>query len=91
MNRSSPRPVNTSEAKAYTNGIESVWAVLKRSLIGTHHHVSMKHLHRYVNEAAFRLNEGHVSKQIFDRISALYRLFVGQRLTYRSLTSGGIL
>ena len=43
---------------ASTNGIESVWAVLKRSMIGTYHHVSLKHLPRYVNEAAFRLNEG---------------------------------
>ena len=44
--------------EAHTNGIESVWAVLKRSIHGTWHHVSPKHLGRYVNEAAFRLNEG---------------------------------
>ena len=40
----------------HTNGIESVWAVLKRSIHGTWHHVSPKHLHRYVNEASMRLN-----------------------------------
>ena len=27
---------------AHTNGIESVWAVLKRALVGTHHHVSVQ-------------------------------------------------
>ena len=43
---------------AHTNGIESVWAVLKRGLVGTFHQVSMKHLDRYVNEFTFRLNEG---------------------------------
>ncbi len=45
---------------AHTNGIESVWAVLKRGLIGTRtfHSVSRKHLDRYVNEFTFRLNEG---------------------------------
>ncbi|MYH39869.1 MAG: transposase, partial [Candidatus Dadabacteria bacterium] len=47
---------------ASTNRIESVWAVLKRSIVGVHHHISIKHLPRYVNEAAFRLNEGEMSK-----------------------------
>ena len=50
---------------ASTNGIESVWAVLKRSIIGTYHHVSLKHLHRYVNEVAFRLNEGNVKNKAY--------------------------
>jgi len=43
-----------------TNGIESVFAVLKRGLIGVYHHASQKHLGRYVDEFAFRLNEGNV-------------------------------
>jgi hypothetical protein len=32
---------------ASTNSIESVWAVLKRGIYGTYHHVSEKHLGRY--------------------------------------------
>lgn len=47
-----------------TNGIESVFAVLKRGLIGVYHHASEKHLHRYVDEFAFRLNEGNVKNHI---------------------------
>ena len=43
---------------ASTNGIESVWAVLKRGYIGTYHDFSKKHIDRYVNEFTFRLNEG---------------------------------
>ena len=70
---------------ASTNGIESVWAVLKRSIIGTYHHVSLKHLHRYVNEAAFRLNEGDVKNKLMDRIEALCCKMVGVRLSYRAL------
>ena len=43
---------------AGTNWIESVFAVLERGLIGVYHHVSPKHLDRYVDEFSFRLNEG---------------------------------
>jgi hypothetical protein len=35
---------------AHTNGIESVWAVLKRGYNGTFHNISTKHLNRYVDE-----------------------------------------
>ena len=70
---------------ASTNGIESVWAVLKRSIIGTYNHVSVKHLHRYVNEAAFRLNEDDVKNKLMDRIESLYCKMVGVRLSYRAL------
>jgi transposase-like protein len=45
---------------AHTNGIESVWAVLKRGLHGVYHHASKKHLFRYVDEFTFRLNDGDV-------------------------------
>lgn len=40
----------------HTNGIESCWAVLKRSVYGIFHHVSVKHLQQYVDEFCFRLN-----------------------------------
>lgn len=40
----------------HTNGIESCWAVLKRSVYGVFHHVSVKYLQRYVDEFCFRLN-----------------------------------
>jgi len=39
-----------------TNAVESVWALLKRQIIGVHHWVSPKHLDRYVGEMAYRLN-----------------------------------
>ena len=32
--------------QAHTNGIESFWALLKRGIDGTHHHISRKHLGR---------------------------------------------
>jgi hypothetical protein len=41
---------------SHTNTIEGFWAQLKRSIDGTHHHVSRKHLQAYVDEFAFRYN-----------------------------------
>ena len=71
----------------YTNGIESVWAVLKRSITGTWHHVSAKHLHRYVNEATMRLNTGNCGIDTIDRMDALVRGMGGRRISYRELVA----
>ena len=71
--------------EAHTNSIESVWAVLKRGLKGTYHHVSVKHLNRYVNEFTFRLNEGNCQVDTADRMAALFRAMIGKRITYKEL------
>lgn len=39
-----------------TNTVEGFFSLLKRGLIGTFHHVSRKHLHRYLSEFEFRYN-----------------------------------
>ena len=44
--------------KAHTNGIESFWSLLKRGYYGTHHYMSFKHLHRYIDEFSYRHNIG---------------------------------
>ena len=68
-----------------TNSIESVFAVLKRGLVGVYHHASPKHLHRYVDEFAFRLNEGDVKRHTLDRLESFVKGVAGKRLTYREL------
>jgi len=40
----------------HTNGVESVWSLLKRSIVGAFHHVSMKHLDAYLDELEHRFN-----------------------------------
>ena len=76
--------------RAHTNSIESVWAVLRRSLLGVYHRVSVKHLARYLNEATFRLHEGNCQIDTADRMTALSQGMVGKRLTYRQLIQGEV-
>jgi transposase-like protein len=70
---------------AHTNGIESVWAVLKRGLHGVYHHASKKHLFRYVDEFTWRLNEGNVANHTTERLDSFVDATVGKRLTYKRL------
>jgi hypothetical protein len=49
------------------------------------HHASPKHLARYVDEFAFRLNEGNVKRHTFERLDSFVDAIVGKRLTYARL------
>jgi transposase-like protein len=68
-----------------TNGIESVFAVLKRGLHGVYHHASKKHMARYVDEFTFRLNDGNVKRHTWDRLDSFVSAVAGKRLTYKRL------
>jgi transposase-like protein len=68
-----------------TNSIESVWAVMKRGMYGVYHHASPKHLHRYVDEFTFRLNDGDVKIHTLDRLNSFIKATDGKRLTYARL------
>ena len=69
----------------HTNSIESVWAVLKRGVHGVYHHVSPKHLGRYVNEFTFRLNDGNVKTPTMTRLNSMIALVGNRRITYKEL------
>ena len=73
--------------QAHTNGLESFWSMLKRGYHGTYHHMSPKHLQRYVNEFATRqglreLDTARLMGEVAARMA-------GRRLTYADLTAGG--
>jgi transposase-like protein len=69
---------------AYTNTLEGWFALLKRGVTGTFHHVSEQHLDRYVDEFAFRYN----NREITDgqRTAKAISKATGKRLTYRETT-----
>ncbi len=66
------------------DGVESFWALLKRGYYGTFHHMSPKHLRRYVNEFSTRHNLGH---DTFYCLNAVTDGMIGRRLTYERLTA----
>jgi transposase-like protein len=49
----------------HTNGVENVWSLLKRSIMGAYHKVSREHLPLYLAELAFRFNN-RKEENIFD-------------------------
>lgn len=66
----------------HTNTIESVWALLKRQIVGIHHWVSPKHLDRYVQEMTWRYNRRDM--KVTPRMNDLFACVEG-RLTYKAL------
>ena len=66
--------------QAHTNGIESFWALLKRGYQGTYHHLSPKHLDRYITEFEGRRNDR--PADTIDQMRFTARRIVGKRLTY---------
>jgi transposase-like protein len=71
--------------QVHTNGIENFWSLLKRSVKGTYISVQPFHLHRYIDEQAFRYNN---RKDMNDagRFDLAVSQIVGKRLTYTELT-----
>lgn len=52
----------------HTNSIESYWSQLKRSIKGTHIHVSEKHLPKYLGEFDFRHNNRKIPDKMFSKM-----------------------
>lgn len=66
----------------HTNSIEGVWALFKRSIAGSFHKVSAKHLPRYLEELEWRYGNrenGHIF------VDTLRRIVNTGNLTYRDL------
>lgn len=68
---------------AHTNTMENVWTLFKRSIVGSYHQISMKHIDRYLDEFEFRFNNRHNPYLFRD---TLLRLLASSNLEYNTLT-----
>jgi transposase-like protein len=67
-----------------TQNIENVWSLLDRSIMGSFHQLSTKHLPAYLDEISFRFNNRENPFLFRDTLLALIK---GDTLTYEDLTS----
>jgi transposase-like protein len=72
------------QANVHTNTIEGVWSLFKRSIVGSYHHLSAKHLDAYLDEMAFRFNNRHNQYLFRD---TLIKLLGAEALEYKALIS----
>jgi transposase-like protein len=68
----------------HTNSVENIWSLLKRSIVGAFHKVSVKHLERYLDELEFRFNNRHNQHAFRD---IMKRLLSKEALRYQKLTA----
>jgi transposase-like protein len=68
----------------HINTAEGYFSILKRAIYGTYHHVSQRHLKRYLAEFDFRYNErSALGVEDAERTTKALSGIVGKRLTYR--------
>ena len=66
-----------------TNSIESFWANFKRGYHGTHHHISKKHIQRYIDEFASR--QAVRKMDTIDQMSHVFGGMLNKSLSYAKL------
>lgn len=66
----------------HTNTVESAWSLFKRSVVGSYHHLSAKHLDAYLDEFEFRFNNRENPYLFRDTLTRLVR---SENLEYREL------
>ena len=69
----------------HSNTAENFFSIFKRGVIGTYHHMSEAHLHRYCVEFDFRYNTRNISDA--ERTEEALKGARGKRLTYRQPSS----
>jgi transposase-like protein len=69
------------EGGIHSNTAENFFSILKRGVIGTYHHWSATHMHRYLAEFDMRYSTKNVTDG--ERAALILKGMVGRRLTYR--------
>ena len=68
----------------HTNSVEGVWSLFKRSIVGTFHKMSTKHMDRYLEELEWRFNNRNNPRLFHD---TLRRIMNTDNITYRELVA----
>jgi len=69
-------------ADVHTNQIEGVWSLLKRSIVGSYHQLSAKHLPAYLDEVSFKYNN---RDNVFLFRDTLIALLASETMPYQEL------
>jgi transposase-like protein len=72
----------------HTNGLESFWSLLKRTIKGTYVSVDPFHMFRYLDEQTFRFN--HRKENDGWRFAHVVSTIMGKRLTYKDLIGANL-
>ena len=83
MNHSGWQFVN---GEIHVNGMENFWSMLKRGYKGIYHRMSPKHLQRYINEFAGRLNIRDLGT--IEKMAIVSQGLFGKRLKRKDLIAG---
>jgi transposase-like protein len=67
----------------HTNSVEGIWSLLKRSIVGSYHQLSVKHLDAYLDELEWRFNNRDNPYLFRD---TLLKLIKSENLPYQKLT-----
>lgn len=68
----------------HTNSIENAWSLFKRSIVGSYHQISTKHMDAYLDEFEWRFN-GRDNAYLFR--DTLMRLLNAPKMEFKELTA----
>ena len=68
----------------HTNSVENIWSLFKRSLVGSYHKMSKKHLNAYLDELEWRFNNRENPYLFRD---TLLKLIQSENMEYKKLVS----
>src|SRR5207249_11713940 len=71
-------------ADVHTNTVEGVWSLFKRSIVGSYHQISTKHMPAYLDEIAFRFDNRQNPYLFRDTV---VRLLAAKTVSFKTLIS----
>jgi hypothetical protein len=82
-------PPQYVKGEVHTNTVESAFSLLKRAVIGTYHHLLIKHLQRYLDEFGYRFNreDADIFEQTVSRMAGVAPMPYSKLIEENAFTS----